>query len=55
MVHNFKLINGESYTFGHFEGNIINSADCLLVEICLQHSSFSCRWFKLLADKKSRS
>ena len=40
MVHNFKLKNDESYIFGHFEGNTINSADCLLVEVSLQHSSF---------------
>ena len=55
VVHNFKLKNGESYIFGHFEGNALNSADCLLFEICLQHSSLSCRRFKFLADKKSRS
>ena len=31
VVHNFILKNGESYTFGHFEGNTINSANCLAV------------------------
>ena len=31
VVHNFKLKNGKSYIFGHFEGNTINSANCLPV------------------------
>ena len=31
VVHNFKLKDGESDIFGYFEGNAINSADCLLV------------------------
>ena len=43
------------YIFGYFEGDIINSTDCLFIEICLQHSSLSCRRFKFLTDKKSRS
>ena len=31
VVHNFKLKDGESYISGYFEGNTIDSADCLLV------------------------
>ena len=38
VVHNFKLKNGESnISLVTLKGiNTINSADCLLVEICLQ-------------------